>query len=159
PELPATWPVCAVLLPHARAVLDLTSGGMHRIADYLAYSGSYPAAARDLFQLITDAHREDSAYGPEHPATLSARDTLAYYTGSAGDAAGARAQHAALLPIRERVLGPENPGTLWTRGNLAHWTGEAGDAAGARDQYAVLLPIEERVLGPEHLFTLRDRNG
>ena len=40
PELPAAWPVCAVLLPHARAVLGLTSGGMHRIADYLAHSGS-----------------------------------------------------------------------------------------------------------------------
>jgi hypothetical protein len=83
PELPAVWPVCAVLLPHARAVLDLTSGGMHRIAGYLAYSGSNPAAW-DLFQLITDAYMEDSAYGPEHPATLDARDTLAFFTGSAG---------------------------------------------------------------------------
>jgi hypothetical protein len=158
PELPAVWPVCAVLLPHARAVLDLTSGGMHRIAGYLAHGGGNPAAW-DLFQLITDALMEDSAYGPEHPDTLSARDTLAFFTGSAGDAAGARDQHAALLPIRERVLGAEHPGTLWTRGNLAWWTGVAGDAAGARDQYAVLLPIEERVLGPEHRFTLRDRNG
>src|SRR6266566_5159002 len=77
PELPAVWPVCAVLLPHARAVLDLTSGGMHRIADYLAHGGGNPAAG-DLFQLITDALMEDSAYGPEHPDTLSARDTLAY---------------------------------------------------------------------------------
>ena len=32
PQLPATWPVFAALLPHARAVLDLTSGGMWRIA-------------------------------------------------------------------------------------------------------------------------------
>jgi hypothetical protein len=29
-QLPATWPVCAVLLPHARAVLALTSGGIGR---------------------------------------------------------------------------------------------------------------------------------
>ena len=41
----------AALLPHARAVLELTSDGMSRIADYLGHSGSYPAA-RDLFQLI-----------------------------------------------------------------------------------------------------------
>ena len=47
PQLPATWPVCAVLLPHARAVLDLTSVGMWQIAQYLGFSGSYPAA-RDL---------------------------------------------------------------------------------------------------------------
>src|SRR5207247_577835 len=33
--LPAAWPLCAVLLPHARAVLGLTSGGMWRIALYL----------------------------------------------------------------------------------------------------------------------------
>ena len=33
--------------------------------------------------------------------------TLAYWTGQAGDAAGARNQYAALLPIEERILGPE----------------------------------------------------
>ena len=57
PDLPAAWPACAVLLPHARAVLDLTSGGMWQIAQYLGWSGSYPAA-RDLSQLIADAHAD-----------------------------------------------------------------------------------------------------
>ena len=28
-------PVCAVLLPHARAILDLTSSGLWQIAQYL----------------------------------------------------------------------------------------------------------------------------
>ena len=50
PRLPPAWPVCAVLLPHARAALDPTSGGMWRIARYLSHSGSY-AAARDLFRI------------------------------------------------------------------------------------------------------------
>ena len=94
----AAWPACAVLLPHARAVLDLTSDGMWRIAQYLGHSGSYPAA-RDLFQLIADAHNEDDAYGAEHPDTLTARGNLAHYTGNAGDAAAARDQYAALLPV------------------------------------------------------------
>jgi hypothetical protein len=154
--LPATWPVCAVLLPHARAALDLTSVGMQRIANYLGASGSYPAA-RDLLQLIADAHREDDAYGPEHPATLIARASLASWTGEAGDAAGARDSLAALLPIVERVLGAEHPDTLAARANLAYFTGQAGDAAGARDQYAALLPIVERVLGAEHPATLAAR--
>jgi hypothetical protein len=66
PRLPAAWPVCAVLLPHARAVLDLTSAGLWRIAQYLGFSGSY-LAARDLWQLIADAYGEDDVYGPEHP--------------------------------------------------------------------------------------------
>jgi hypothetical protein len=156
PALPAAWPTCRVLLPHTRAVLDLASSGMWRIAQYLGESGSY-LSARDLFQLIADAHNEDDAYGPEHPDTLAARANLARWTGNAGDAAGARDQYAALLPIRERVLGPEHPDTLIDRANLADWTGVAGDAAGARDQYAALLPIRERVLGPEHPNTLNDR--
>jgi hypothetical protein len=153
PELPAVWPVFAVLLPHGRAVLDLISDGMWRIAQYLGDSGGR-RAARDLFQLIVDAHQEDDAYGPEHPDTLTARNELAYYTGQAGDAAAARDQHAALLPIMERVLGPEHPATLDARVNLAYWTGEAGDAAAARDLSAELLPVDERVLGPEHPGTL-----
>jgi hypothetical protein len=156
-RLPAAWPVCAVLLPHAQAVLDLTSGGLWRIAEYLGYSGSY-LAARDLFQQIAHAYSEDDAYGPEHPETLAAHGDLAYWTGQAGDAAGARDQFAALLPVRERVSGPEHPHTLTDRGDLATWTGEAGDAAGARDQFAALLPVRERVLGPEHPQTLAARH-
>jgi hypothetical protein len=43
----------------------------------------------------------------------------------AGDAAGARDQFAALLPIRERVSGAEHPATLSARANLAYWAGQA----------------------------------
>jgi hypothetical protein len=156
-ELPETWPVCAALLPHAQAVLEPTSGGMFRIANYLGYSGSYPAA-RDLFEVIVDARTEDDAYGPEHPDTLTARDGLAAWTGDAGDRAAARDQFAALLPISERVLGMEHPDTLRCRGGLAFWTGAAGDPAAARDQYAELLPVRERVSGPDHPGTLTARS-
>jgi Tetratricopeptide repeat len=153
PMLPGEWPVYAVLLPHARAVLDLTSDGMSQIAYYLGFSGSYPAA-RDLWQLIADAHNEDDAYGPEHLDILVARHNLARWAGDAGDAAGARDQFAALLPIEKRILGPEHTMTINTRHTLAHYIGAAGDAAGARDQYAVLLPVIERVAGgPGHPST------
>jgi Tetratricopeptide repeat len=158
PELPATWPVCAVLLPHARAVLGLTTSGLSRVGRYLGRSGSYPAA-RDLFQLIADAYSQDDAYGAEHPDTLTARAHLARWTGEAGDPAGARDQLAALLPIRERALGPEHPSTLATRSYLAHNSGLAGDPAGARDQLATLVPIRERVLGAEHPDTLAARDN
>ena len=55
------------------------------------------------------------SWAPSTRDTLTARGNLAYWTGQAGDAAGARDQFAALLPIRERVLGPEHPDTLTTR--------------------------------------------
>ena len=156
-QLPVAWPICTLLLPHARTALDPASNGMRQMARYLGYSGSYPAA-RDLFGLIADAYTESDAYGPEHPSTLNARNDLALWTGQAGDAAGARDQFAALLPVQERVQGPEHPDTLTARHNLALWSGEAGDAAGARDQYAALLPVRERVLSPEHPSALITRN-
>ena len=157
-DLPRAWSASAMLLPHAQAVLAPTSRGMWQIALYLGYSGSY-LAARDLFQVIAEAHREDGAYGAEHPGTLRARGNHAAWTGEAGDAAGARDQCAALLPVQERVLGPEHPDILTARGQLARWTGKAGDTAGARDQYAALLPVQERVLGPEHRDTLTTRGS
>jgi hypothetical protein len=67
--------------------------------------------------------------GAGHPDTLSTRANLARWTGLAGDAAGARDQLAALLPVRERVQGPEHPDTLTTRADLAHWTGQAENDA------------------------------
>ncbi len=157
-EPPANWPVYAALLPHAQAVLDLTSNGIRQIAQYLGFSGSYQAA-RDLFQLIADAYEEDDAYQAEHPDTLRTRGNLAYWTGEAGDAAGARDQYARLVLIFERVLGSEDSETLITRNNLAAVSGRAGDAAGTRDQFATLLPVHERVLGPEHPETLNIRTN
>ena len=153
---PGTWPVCAALLPHARAALADDSNGMARIASYLGSSGSY-AAARDLQRRILDAR--ERILGPEHRDTLTARADLAAWTGQAGDAAGARDQYAALLPIFERILDPEHPDTLSVRGGLAVWTGMAGDPAAARDLFAALLPVRERVLGPEHPDTLNARAG
>nr|WP_062342949.1 hypothetical protein [Herbidospora sakaeratensis] len=51
----------------------------------------------------------------------------------AGDAAGARDQFAALLPIRERVQGAEHPDTLTDRDNLAYWARVAGKRAPTAD--------------------------
>lgn len=49
-----------------------------------------------------------------------------------GNAARARDQFAALLPVRKRVLGPEHPSTLATRDSLAHWTRELAGTPGKR---------------------------
>jgi hypothetical protein len=157
PQAPSAWPACAVLLPHAQAVLEPASSGMWRIAWYLGHSGSYPAA-RDLFRLIAAACTADDAYGPEHRETLAARHNFARWTGQAGDQAGARDQLAALLPAREQIQGLEHADTLDTRHELAFWTGQAGDVAGARNQFAALLSVRERAQGPEHPGTLAARH-
>jgi len=154
PEDPGCWPVFAALLPHAQAALDPASYGTYQVARYLCVSGSYAVAMAVQRQVL---HAWEETRGAEHPDTLTARDYLAYWTGETGDAAGARDQYAALVPVRERVSGAEHPATLTARANLARWTGEAGDAAGARDQFAALVPVRERVSGAEHPDTLTVR--
>jgi len=59
PAQPGTWPVYALLLPHAQAALAADSSGMAQIASYLGYSGSY-AAARDLCQSVVEARARAS---------------------------------------------------------------------------------------------------
>jgi hypothetical protein len=73
----------------------------------------------------------DTALATAYSVALptATRSNLAARTGEEGDAAGARDQYAALLPILERVLGPEHPSTLAARGNLAHWTEKEDDSA------------------------------
>jgi Tetratricopeptide repeat len=153
---PESWPACAALLPHARAALAASSGGIGRIANYLGASGSY-AAALDVWRAVTEAR--EHLLGPEHPETLSARQDLAHWTGETGDPAAARDQFAGLLAAREQVLGREHPETLETRHSLAEWTGKTGDPAAARDQFAGLLAAREQVLGREHRDILDTRSN
>jgi hypothetical protein len=55
-----------------------------------------------------------------------ARANLAYWAGMAGDAAAARDQFAALLPVLDRIFGAERPQSLVARGNLARWISRLG---------------------------------
>jgi Tetratricopeptide repeat len=155
PWMSRTWPVYAMLLPHAQVALRDDSDGMARLATYLGASGSY-AAARDLQRKILNARGR--GLGAQHPDTLAARHELGRWTGEAGDLAAARDLFAELLPVREQVLGVEHPDTLATRHELALLTGQAGDPAAAREQFAELLPVRERVLGVEHPDTLATRH-
>ncbi|MEV4222289.1 FxSxx-COOH system tetratricopeptide repeat protein, partial [Nonomuraea sp. NPDC049725] len=151
PEAPENRPVYQHLLPHARAVLPLDSPGLSRILIYLLEVEDYPLARQLAEQINT--HLRDTS----HPCALQAQQTLAICVGEEGNAAAARDQLAALLPVRERVSGIEDPSTLYTRHLLADWTGQAGDPAAARDQLAALLPVEERVRGAEDPSTLTTR--
>jgi Tetratricopeptide repeat len=153
-EQPETWPVFASLLPHAEAVLDASSEGMLRIAEYLGDSGNYAAACDLMREAVVEFERE---FGPQDLRGLAVRSGLAQRIGEAGDPVGARDQYAALLPDLEQLFGPEDPTVLAVRANLAMATGEAGDAVGARDGYAALVSDFERSLGPEHPNTLSAR--
>jgi hypothetical protein len=155
PNMMRAWPAYQALLPHARSVLPLDSPGLKQMVIYLNASGDYTTAVPLQHDLYTHTA---ATLGADHPDTLTARHNLAVWTSHAGNAAAARDQLAALLPVRERVLGADHPDTLAARHELASWTGQAGDAAAARDQLAALLPVRERVLGTDHPATLVTRH-
>ncbi len=118
PQDPGCWPVFAALLPRAQAALDPASDSMDQLARYLGASGSYAAALAVQRQGL---RAREETRGAEHPDTLTARASLAWWTGRAGDAAGARDQCAALVPVFERVSGAGHSDTLSARSSLAHW--------------------------------------
>jgi hypothetical protein len=86
------------------------------------------AAAAAFADLLADQTR---VLGPNHPATLTTRLSLARWQGEAGDAEGAARQCQRLLNDQVRVLGPDHPETMLTRRDLARWHGDAGDAGAA----------------------------
>ncbi|MEU8134946.1 tetratricopeptide repeat protein [Streptodolium elevatio] len=86
------------------------------------------------------------SHGPDAPETLEAWGSLAWWTGAAGDAAGARDLAAVWSADTARACGPEDPEVLGARGEHAHWTGEAGDPATARDLLSILVEQHARLL-------------
>jgi hypothetical protein len=156
PQLPANWPVFALLLGHAQAVLEPWSDGLLNVVRFLGASGNHHAALDTVSSMVAAC---EGHHGSEHPDTLRTRDHFAQWTGEAGNPVQARDLFAILLPLRERVQGPEHPDTLTTRNHYAWWTGKAGNPAEARDLFAALQPVRERVQGAEHPDTLDTRHG
>ncbi len=151
---PETWPTCAVLLPHARALLADKDVGMARLANYLGQQGSY-ASALELQKRRRDSLKRD--LGLQHPDTLIARADVARWTGQAGKHGEACDQFTALQPDVDRLFGAEHPEALRNRASVAGWTGEAGNPAAARDQFTTLLPVVIRVLGAKDPEILKIR--
>ena len=142
PQDPAVWSTYAALLPHAQAVLPPSSPGIARIATYLGLSGSYSAACALEEQIL---NASEQLHGPDHPETLTARASLARWTGEAGDAATARNQLAALIPVITQTLRhghdrnpgrPRQPRLLDWRSRRPGGCGQPVRRAGARPRQA-----------------------
>ncbi|RSM36788.1 hypothetical protein DMA12_39000 [Amycolatopsis balhimycina DSM 5908] len=112
--------------------------------------------ARDLFAELLLV--EQRVLGTDHPDTLATHESLARWTGHAGDTASARDLYTELLQAQRRVLGAEHPDTLATYYNMSLFTGHAGDYSRARDLCADLATVQQRVVGAEHLDTLATRS-
>ncbi len=90
---------------------------------------------------------------------MKVQHNLAYWTGKAGDTAGAIVLFRELLETQVRVLGTDAPAALNTRSNLASLKGEAGDTAGAIVLFRELLEDQVRVLGTDAPAALNTRSN
>jgi hypothetical protein len=112
-------------------------------------------SARQYFGQLAETAR--NRLGDEHPQTLESRHQLAWWSGAAGDVAGAAAAFESLIAAELRVLGRDDLRTFASRTCQAYWQGEAGDPAGAVRAFERLLVDELKFLGPRDLQTLATR--
>ncbi|MBA2766216.1 MAG: tetratricopeptide repeat protein [Solirubrobacterales bacterium] len=165
-ELPARWPLCEQLLPHALALADTPHETKHAVAlaELLGYGSWYlicaePGRRRAVpIAELTHEHAR-RLLGAQHHDTLNAGERVALAYRAAGRTAEAIAIHEPLLADSERLLGAEHPNTLSTRNNLALAYQEAGRTAEAIAIHEPLLADRERLLGAEHPDTLGTRNN
>jgi hypothetical protein len=136
----------------ARSLLGLRLWALYHLNEL---GDSAPQAVAVGEPLMEDLER---VLGPDHPDTLSARNSLAVAYRAAGRAADAIRLHEKTLAARERVRGPDHPSTLSSRNNLAVAYRAAGRAADAAALHQQVLAVRERVLGPDHPDTRASRN-
>jgi tetratricopeptide (TPR) repeat protein len=164
---PADWPAWQGLFPHLAALLGWLSGYLDEAsltslldtsveaADAVRSSGN-PAAAEMLARACVAAA---ARLGPDHAASLTARQRLAHAVGDQGRNREAEALYGMLLADQERVLGGAHDSTFVTRRGLA-WSIECqGRHVEAGQIYQELLSDQERTLGVKHADTLRTRSS
>jgi tetratricopeptide (TPR) repeat protein len=99
----------------------------------------------------------DRVLGPDHPDTLSARNSLAEAYHAAGRIADAIPLVRQILATRERLLGADHPRTLAARNNLAsayRATGRPGEAVPLFEENVAACA---RLLGAHHPKTSASR--
>ena len=137
----------------ARVLLRLRFLALYHLIEL---GDSVPQAVAVGEPLTADLER---MLGPDHPDTLSARNSLAAAYRDAGRAGEAILLFEQTLADRERLLGPAHPDTLTSRGNLAAAYRDADRAGEAIPLLEQTLAGRERTLGADHRDTLNSRNN
>ncbi|WP_355505976.1 serine/threonine-protein kinase [Xanthomonas cannabis] len=97
--------------------------------------------------------------GPEHPFTLSMRNSLSVYLLMQRDYAGAEAELAPLLQVSRKRYGDNAIDTLTVEGNLAGALRQQGKVAEAGPHYRAVLDRARAVLGDDAPETIAFRSN
>jgi len=151
------WPMCARLLPHARAAahhaeenqVALPAAGrlLNQSGLYLKDRAEF-AAAKSFYEQalpITEA-----AYGATHPNFASNLNNLGGVLKEMGDLKGARVHYERALAIDEAAYGPDHPEVAIRVNNLGLVLQAQGDLAAAKAHFARALAIFTKFLGEDH---------
>ena len=161
PENQRVWDT---LLPHAQRLI--ASAGLLTAVQTPALLAQVSAAYRERgrYREAIPLMRQclvanEQAYGPEHPATLTAINNLAFFCKEGGERDEAQGLYLRALEASERVLGPDHPDTLVTINSL----GDLMRAGGKYDEAEALcrraLDVRQKTLGPEDPATLTSINN
>ncbi|NNN38263.1 tetratricopeptide repeat protein, partial [Streptomyces sp. S3(2020)] len=158
PELPATWPHWAALVPHLTATLPTLSARprlrptLLGAARYLVRSAQ-PHAARSLAGTLHEAW--SVSLGKDDPSTLRAAHMVTWALDGLGAHAEALPLVKDILERRRRVLGENDADTLSSAHDLAITLGNLGHF---QESYALHQDVHDRrraALGEVHPDMLR----
>ena len=114
--------------------------------------GLYDQARQQLQRSLDIARPVD---GDEGPATLRARDTLAWLDSASSNSAAALREYSALLAIYKRNQGPRSRDVIRTMNNVAWNQFLEGKIDVAEKALLELIPLEREVLGNDDDLTQR----
>jgi tetratricopeptide (TPR) repeat protein len=155
--LPAAWPRCGQLLPHALAAAEHAeqfAAASEQTGALLNSAGLYLAGRAELAAARASFERalaiEEAAYGPDHPDVARSLNNLGNALRSLGELPEAHTHFQRALTIYEAAYGPDHPEVARTLGNLGPVLAELGELAEARAQLERALAIFETAYGPNH---------
>jgi tetratricopeptide (TPR) repeat protein len=129
---------------------------LHALSYLIDLGDSMPQAIAFGEPLIADL---EQILGPDHPDTVSARNSLATAYHAAGRVADAIPLIQQTLAARERQLGADHLSTLASRNNLASAYRAIGRPAEAIPLFEQNVAACERLLGADHPKTLASRRN
>jgi hypothetical protein len=162
PNLPATWPRWARILPHVLA-LD-PAGSQDGSLRTMAVSATRYLVQRDDSAAATDLARSlydewASRLGAHDRLTLLAGGTLAAGMAWLGQAGEARVLAEDIHRRYSEAFGRDDPETLVAASNLANYMRDVGERQAAGRLDSDTLPRCRRVLGDDHPETLRSASN
>jgi tetratricopeptide (TPR) repeat protein len=155
---PSSWPDCACLAPHARAVIERAcaremtgedlAGLMTRVGRYLLCTGLDFEAARDLHALALAQRR--ILHRGDHPQTARAIVHLAVDLNELGHVSEARSLHEDALAMRQRMYSQDHADTAHSLDNLGNVLHRLGDHEAARHHHELGLVMRRRLWPDDH---------